>query len=199
MMPISDPVGAPGLVALALGFVLFAVALIAARRRGQRDAAEGSGRRANSSILWIVLQGVAIGLAGFGPIHIGLDPLSPAGLTCALIVLALMLGAVFLFDWSSRAMGRNWALVARTRGDASLVTTGPFAYVRNPIYVALALFMIAMAIAYGHARMLVIAAPLYALATWMRVAVEEKLLRAEFGAAYIAYTARVKRFVPGIL
>ncbi len=199
MFPASDPVGLPGLAALGFGIALFAVALLGARLRARRDAAERGGRRANSSILWIALQGLAIGLAGAGPIHVVLDPLSPAALITAAITLAIMLGAVFLFDWSSRAMGKNWALVARTRADASLVTTGPFAYVRNPIYAALGLFMVAMAIAYGHTRMLIVAMPLFAFATWMRVSLEEKLLRAEFGAAYDAYSNRVKRFVPGLL
>ncbi|MBX9731255.1 MAG: isoprenylcysteine carboxylmethyltransferase family protein [Sphingomonas sp.] len=199
MLPPSDPVGLPGLAALGFGIALFAIALLSARLRARRDAAERGGMRANSSILWIALQGVAIGLAGFGPIRMVLDPLSPPALVAAAITLVLMLAAVFLFDWSSRAMGRNWALVARTRADASLVTTGPFAYVRNPIYVALGLFMVAMAIAYGHTRMLIFAMPLFALATWMRVSLEEKLLRAEFGATYDAYTKQVKRFVPGLL
>lgn len=41
--------------------------------------------------------------------------------------------------------------------------------------------------------------PLYWMGTWMRVAQEEKLLHARFGAAYDAYAARVKRFVPDLL
>ncbi len=59
--------------------------------------------------------------------------------------------------------------------------------------------MIAMAIADGHARNLILAGPIYALATWMRVHHEELVLRAEFGAAYDAYAARVKRIIPGLV
>lgn len=199
MLPKSDPVGLPALAAMALGFFVFLVTLFLARMRARGQAGDSGGKRDSSSILWIMLQGVGMGLAAFGPIDVSLDPLSPSALVTAAVVLALMLGAAMLFDWSSRTMGRNWALVARTRGDAELVTTGPFALVRNPIYVALAMFMLAMAIAYGHSRMLIIAAPVYAIATWMRVMLEEKVLRAEFGPAYDAYAARVKRFVPGLI
>jgi protein-S-isoprenylcysteine O-methyltransferase Ste14 len=39
----------------------------------------------------------------------------------------------------------------------------------------------------------------FALGTWIRIREEERLLRAEFGAAYEDYAARVKRFVPGIV
>lgn len=198
MIPHS-PVGLPGLVGLAIGFVAFIIAVVSARIRARDDGQDSGGRRDNSSIAWIILQGMGIGIAGFGPIDVRDDGFSVAALTSGGAVLGLMLLAVWLFDWSSRTMGRNWALVARTRGDAELVTGGPFAYVRNPIYVALGLFMVAMAIAYGHVANLVVAFPVYAFGTWMRVAREERLLRMTFGAAYEDYARRVKRFVPGLL
>jgi protein-S-isoprenylcysteine O-methyltransferase Ste14 len=95
-------------------------------------------------------------------------------------------------------MGRNWSVVARTRSDHELVTTGPFAWLRHPIYTALALLLIALSIAYGNAARLILALPIYALGTWLRIAEEERLLRDAFGAAYDAYAARVRRFVPGV-
>lgn len=192
-----NPVGMPGYLALAIGSFAFAVALLAARsRRGPQDR---GGRRANSSILWIGLQGVGIFLAGAAPTRWAADPWSAPMWGSGAVVLVLMLASVALFDWTTRTMGRNWALVARTRSDASLVTAGPFAYVRNPIYLALAIFMIALSIASGHEAQLLIAVPVYALATVLRVRLEEKVLRAAFGDAYDAYAARTKRFVPGLI
>lgn len=195
----SDPVGLPGLAALAIGFLAGLTTVLLARARGRSAPTSGDSERRNASIVWIIVQGIGIGLAGFGPIHIALDPLSPKALIEAGVVLALMLGAVWLFDSASRAMGRNWALVARTRDDGQLVETGPFAQIRNPIYVSLACVMVAMAIAYGHTANLLVAAPLFALGTWMRVRHEEVVLRAAFGPAFDRYAARVKRFVPGLL
>lgn len=194
-----NPVGLPGLIALGVGGLLFFGALFAAWLRGRQAPKAADRQRDRRSILWIALQGVGIGIAGAGRIKVDIAPDAPLALTQAAIVFILMLSAAVLFDRSSRAMGRNWALVARIRDDATLVTAGPFAFVRNPIYVALALFMIAMAIAYGRAANLVIAFPVYAFATWMRVASEEKLLRTKFSAAYDAYAARVSRFIPGII
>lgn len=193
-----DPVGLPGLIALAIGFGAFLVALLLARRRGVNGPKSPDSKRSGKSIVWIVVQGIGIGLAGFGPIDVSLDPTAAKSVIDGIVVLALMLSAVWLFDASSRAMGRNWALVARTRSDGNLVQSGPFALIRNPIYVALACFMVAMAIGYGHTLNLLIAAPIYALGTWMRVRHEEAVLRATF-ADYDTYAARVKRFVPGIL
>lgn len=193
------PVGLPGLAAIAAGFLAFLVTLLLARQRGMKAPASPDAQRRGASIVWIVVQGLGIAAAGFGPISVTRDPLALVSLASGLAVLVLMLGGVWLFDASSRAMGRNWALVARTRGDGTLVETGPFAVVRNPIYVALFCFMIAMAVAYGHFMQLIVGIPLYALGTWMRVAHEEQVLRATFGAAFDAYARRVKRFVPGVL
>ncbi len=194
----QDPVGLPGLAAIATGFAAFFLALFLARSRGKKSPKSTDSGRRNASIIWIVVQGIGIGIAGFGPLRITLDPLSAKALIEATVVLALMLSAVWLFDSASRAMGRNWALVARTRDDGNLVESGPFALVRNPIYVALFCFMVAMAIAYGHTASLIAAVPVFALGTWMRVRHEEVVLRATFGPSYDAYAARVKRFVPGL-
>ena len=193
------PVGPPGLIALAAGGVMGIVALVAARRRVAAAGPDKGGRRAARSIFWIIVQGIGIGLAGAGPIRLDPADWSVAAWAQGAVVALLMLMTIGLFDWSSRTMGRNWALVAQTRGDASLVTTGPFAIVRNPIYVTLFLFMVAMALAYGHLLNLIVAMPIYAIGTWMLVQHEERVLRAEFGAAYDQYARRVRRFVPGLL
>jgi protein-S-isoprenylcysteine O-methyltransferase Ste14 len=195
----QDVVGLPGLAAIAISLLVFLITLLLARGRGQRAPKSADSGRRNASIVWILVQALGIGIAGFGPIRIGLDPLSAKAIGEAIMVLALMLSAVWLFDASARAMGRNWALVARTRDDGQLVQSGPFAIVRNPIYLALGCVMLAMAIAYGHIASLLVAAPIYALGTWMRVRHEEIVLRAHFGAEFDRYAARVKRFVPGVL
>lgn len=103
-----------------------------------------------------------------------------------------------LFAWSAATMGANWSLVARTRADHQLVQSGPFRWMRHPIYIALFGLMIATALALGRVYHLAIAIPLYALGTWSRVNYEEALLRERFGAAYDAYAQRVKRYLPGV-
>lgn len=193
-----DPVGLPGLAALAVGFVGFLIALFAARARVARAGKAEIRQRARGGWLWVAVQGIGIAIAGTGPIRVALDPMSGKALAEGAAVLLLMLGAVGLFDASSRAMGKNWAVVARTREDHALVETGPFRWVRHPIYDALFLFMIAMAIAYGHEANLLLAIPVYVLGTWLRISREERLLRDQFGGAYDAYAGRVKRFVPGL-
>lgn len=194
----SYAIGLPGLAVLALGFLAFAIAVLAARaRRGAAD--QGPQRRSRRSIVGIVVQSLAFFVTALGAAGTMFDPLSPLALGEAAVIALLMAGSVALFVWASRTMGRNWSVVARTRSDHELVTTGPFAFVRHPIYSALALQLIALAIGLGNEWRLIVALPLYAIGTWLRIAQEEKLLRAAFGREYDAYAARVKRFVPGLL
>jgi protein-S-isoprenylcysteine O-methyltransferase Ste14 len=194
-----EPVGLPGLAAIALGVLAFLVALIAARIRARRSDQTVGVRRANASWIWIAVQGFGIFIVAFGPVRAALDPMSPLALIEAFAVLVLMGSCVALFHWSSKTMGKNWSIVARTRDDHQLVETGPFAFVRHPIYVALFFFMLAFAIAYGHWLALIPGVPIYIFGTVMRIRYEEALLRAQFGAAYDDYARRVKRFVPGVI
>lgn len=192
----SHAAGLPALAVLATGLLLFAVALVA--RRWRRPAERGS-RRDAASLIGIAVQGVGGVIAASGPVRATLDPLGSAALVQAALTAALLAAALTLFVWATAAMGRNWSLVARTRSDHALVTTGPFARMRHPIYTALALVVIALALALGHLPSLTLALPVYALGTWLRVRIEERLLHAMFGATYEAYAARVKRFVPGLI
>lgn len=191
------PVGMPALIVLGIGFVAFVGTLVIANLRTGRKA-EG-GRRDGRSMTGIVLQGLGIAVAGFGPIRIALPSDSVNAVVQAIIVAAFMTGTIGLFWASSRAMGRNWAIVAQTRADHQLVQSGPFAWVRNPIYDALFLVLLAMGIGYGHYWNILPATVIYWVGTMMRVRIEERLLLAQFGAAYDDYRARVKRFVPGLI
>lgn len=194
----ADPIGLPGLAALSVGGFAFLIALVAARARRGSEEGERRAARSSRSILGIAVQCVAIFVVAVGIQDVSLDPLSTKALVEAAAVALLMATSVGLFVWASRTMGRNWGLVARTRSDHVLVRTGPFARVRHPIYTALALLLLAIAIALGHSARLILGAPLYALGTALRVREEERLLRTMFGAEHDAYAARVKRFLPEI-
>lgn len=192
------PVGWPGLLAMGLGVPLSVAAVIRTRLKAGGSRSPDAGR-SRISVLGIALQALGFASTGFGSIQVALPATSTASIVEAIAVAALMAGSVSLFAAAAAEMGRNWSLVARTRKDHELVTSGAFARVRNPIYTALALFLLSLAVSFGHESNLIWGVPLFAAGTWLRVREEEVLLRQSFGAAYDDYAARVKRFVPGVL
>jgi len=189
-------VGAPAPIILVAALVLFGL-LVFIKSGGARN--ETGAKRSRLSVLGIAIQFLSFFAVGFGEITIGYASTSPEALERAGVTLLLAATTCALFAASKRALGRNWSLVARTRSDHDLVTWGPFAYVRHPIYSALFLWLIAMAVGFGHYWGLVLGVPLYWIGTILRTREEERLLRAQFGAAYEAYARRLKRFLPGIV
>ena len=76
-----------------------------------------------------------------------------------------------------------------------LVTTGPYAWCRNPMYLGHLIFLAGLALTFESPLALVLLA---FSAVWfhLRITKDEKRLRELFGADYDAYAARVKRWVP---
>jgi protein-S-isoprenylcysteine O-methyltransferase Ste14 len=162
------------------------------RNRQPRDAA----RKSKRSIKGILLQSAGFATVGFGPIRVSIPWSAPASLVATALVVILAGAAVTLFIASSAAMGKNWSVVARTRADHQLIRTGPFAVVRHPIYLSLLLVLLSMAIAFGHWLNLMIALPLFAAGTVIRIREEEKLLRELFGEDHARYVREVPAFIP---
>lgn len=101
-----------------------------------------------------------------------------------------------LFALSSSALGRNWSIVARTLSDHELVRSGPYARIRHPIYLGLLLFMLGLAVAYGHWLQLVIAVPVYLAGTQIRTSIEDQLLEQRFGEAFRDYRNSTPALIP---
>jgi protein-S-isoprenylcysteine O-methyltransferase Ste14 len=76
----------------------------------------------------------------------------------------------------------------------AMIVTGLYAYSRNPIYVADALILAGVALRWDLAGLVLV--PVFMLAITQRFILgEEAGMRAQFGAGYDAYAARVKRWV----
>ncbi len=115
-----------------------------------------------------------------------------------LSVFAVPLGAVSVAVMlvCQRTLGRQFAYQARLVEGHRLIVTGPYRYVRNPIYSALFGLGLATGLVVGRWLLILLFTVLYTAGTAMRVRSEERLLRAEFGAVFEDYARRVPAFIP---
>jgi protein-S-isoprenylcysteine O-methyltransferase Ste14 len=101
-----------------------------------------------------------------------------------------------LFVWTFRHLGKNLTDTVVTRRDHTLVTSGPYRWVRHPFYVAVALTVVGNALAAANWFLLGGGALVFTLLA-IRTRIEEAQLLARFGGAYEAYMQRTHRFFPG--
>ena len=88
----------------------------------------------------------------------------------------------------------NFSIYPMPRPHAQLITSGPYRYVRHPMYVSLALMMVGIA-GYNQGLRNMLAALLVIAVVATKAVIEERLLRARFE-DYPAYCARTRRFIP---
>lgn len=100
-----------------------------------------------------------------------------------------------LMYWTLSSLGKNLTDTVVTRAEASLVTHGPYRWVRHPFYVTAALLMASVTVL--TASWLI---GLFSLLVLMLLAVrtpkEEQMLIERFGQQYLDYRARTGRFWP---
>ena len=105
--------------------------------------------------------------------------------------------SIVLVAWMFHTLGHNLTDTVVTRREATLVTTGPYRWVRHPMYVALMLAVIANTLVADNAYFAIIgAAAVFVIVA--RTRIEERNLLARFGRDYENYTADTGRFLPKI-
>jgi protein-S-isoprenylcysteine O-methyltransferase Ste14 len=105
-------------------------------------------------------------------------------------------GFAFAF-WARAHLGRNWGMPMSLRQDHELVTSGPYAYVRHPIYTGIMLAMIGSAVSIS---IVWLALFVFYFAYFLYSArTEEKMMLAQFPDTYPAYRRRTKMLIPFVL
>jgi len=107
----------------------------------------------------------------------------------------LVLIAGLLLTWMFRTLGRNLTDTVVTRKVHTLVTTGPYRWVRHPFYTSAALLVCANSLATANAFFFVAGGLMFLLLA-IRTGKEEENLIARFGDDYRNYMQRTGRFLP---
>lgn len=108
----------------------------------------------------------------------------------------VLLSGLLLALWARRVMGGRWAPpdTHDLRRQPDLITTAPFSWSRNPIYLGVSLIVIGYAIAVRSVMIFLVGALVWSLR--QSALREEAVLERHFGALYAAYRRRVPRFLP---
>ena len=94
-------------------------------------------------------------------------------------------------------LGRNWGMPMSRKENPELVTSGPYAYVRHPIYTGMLIAMLGSTI--GVTPFWSIPLVLFGLYFVYSARKEEKLMMEQFPEQYAAYMRRTKMLMPFIL
>jgi protein-S-isoprenylcysteine O-methyltransferase Ste14 len=122
-------------------------------------------------------------------------PATPATFYIGVAVLAF--GLAFAI-WARRVLGRNWSGIVTVKQDHELVRSGPYRFVRHPIYTGLLIAFAGTALARGEWRGIV-AVLIVLAALWRKLKLEERWMIETFGDAYLRYRAEVRALIPFVL
>ncbi|HEV3053300.1 MAG TPA: isoprenylcysteine carboxylmethyltransferase family protein, partial [Solirubrobacteraceae bacterium] len=110
---------------------------------------------------------------------------------------ALFASGLAIAIWARVYLGSNWGMPMTQRAEPELVTSGPYRFVRHPIYSGLLLAILGTALAtslVGLVAVVVLGAYFY-----FSGSVEERNLTATFPTAYPEYQRRTKMLIPFVL
>ena len=113
------------------------------------------------------------------------------------IVAGLIIQAAFIFFavWARRHLGSNWSGEVRVASGHQLVRSGPYRYIRHPIYTAVLGMYCGTALVSGqiHAPIALI---VVILAYWRKIRMEERAMAEAFGAEHEEYRRDTWALVP---
>jgi protein-S-isoprenylcysteine O-methyltransferase Ste14 len=98
--------------------------------------------------------------------------------------------------WARRHLGRNWSGTPRMKVGHGLVTSGPYRFVRHPIYTGMLVALFGSALTAGFVWFII-----FIIVTGVfirRIRIEEKYMMELFPDQYPAYRARTKALVPWV-
>ena len=97
--------------------------------------------------------------------------------------------------WSARTFRKAHTGLLTNEPASAIVTTGPYGVSRNPIYVGIFLGLIGFAVGFNTLWFLAVLVVMYFVIRFGVVAREETYLESKFGARYLDYKTRVRRWL----
>ena len=154
---------------------------------------EGRGLFAFRLASWFLMIGIlvsyALNLAWLTSLHIAFgDGLRWLGFALGLVSIAF-------WTWTQAALGKQWSPQLRLREGHYLITTGPYAHLRHPMYAGMSGFGIGLALVSANWVFVALTILIW-VGLVVRVPQEERMMIDEFGETYRAYMRRAGKFLP---
>lgn len=163
-----------------------------------KPVAEGTALSRNSALMRMSLVIIAVLIASRGMPELFGTRLLPHDAVVGVAADVLAVSGLLLMLWARVALGGNWSAGVAFKQGHELISHGPYAAVRHPIYTGLLLLFLGEAVWFGN---LAWACVFAAIATgfWFKAMAEERMMTKHFPDAYPAYRARTKALVPFLL
>lgn len=186
-------------ILIGLSWLIFLGFWAVSARNVKRSADPAGGA---SVRLWI---GAVIALVGVGMIARSLaighgaawlrDTLWPFSPVRAGLAVAVSYAGLAIAIWARTTLGRNWSARPELKQNHELVTGGPYAYVRHPIYTGLLVMFAAVPLFWPTTTTLILLL-VVAVGIQLKLSYEERLMAGAFPEQWPAYRARTKRVIP---
>jgi protein-S-isoprenylcysteine O-methyltransferase Ste14 len=119
----------------------------------------------------------------------------PQGLWSFWLGATVMVAGLLFAVWAREHLGSNWSRSVTIKQGHELITTGPYAVVRHPIYTGILAGFLGTAIALAQVRGFM-GFVLIFLILWVKLRMEEQWMRSQFGETYDSYARQSAALVP---
>jgi len=143
--------------------------------------------------------GILLQMFGFALVWAYIRPVGFQKAPASLVVSMILGPASVVLVWmAARHFGKQWRFEAALIQDHDLVRTGPYRFIRHPIYASMLGMLLATGFAWTWWPMFAGAVVAYLAGTEIRVRAEDRLLEERFQEAFVAYRSRVRAYIPGL-
>lgn len=193
----SFSIDAIGQALWVLGIVLWYVIRHPFERRARRMKVI-SNRRSPSDRIALAVAFSGLGIVPAVHVATGFPEVAdyPGSAWAVGIGAVVFAGALWLFRRSHQELGRNWSITLEIREKHRLVSGGPYALVRHPMYTSFMLMGFGQAFLLSNWVAGLSGLAGFVVLFFLRVAKEERMMMESFGAEYRAYMERTRRLIP---
>ncbi|MFX0197139.1 MAG: NnrU family protein [Candidatus Hodarchaeota archaeon] len=119
----------------------------------------------------------------------------PLGTWVRWLGITITIISIFFLIWVHRHLDRQWSLALEIQTDHKLITTGPYKWIRHPMYLGIFVYTIGLILISSDLLILLF----FGFTIWVnyrRIPKEEQMMINEFGDEYREYMKYTGRFLP---